>query len=120
MPGLLITEGLSPPFAGWSFDSQGLLCDPAGNRYLPTDLQASFWCRRAWEARAGYPGELRFLKAELDARLRASVGALVVQVLRETPGGALSLVASQRIPWQAPSRAVPAPQRAAEALQQAG
>lgn len=104
MAGLLITEALSPHFAGWAFDSEGLLTDPPGNRYLSSDLLASFWLRRAWEARAGYPGELRYLKAELQARLAAAPGALVVQVFREAPGGAVSLIASHRIGLQAPSR----------------
>lgn len=106
MPGLLITESLSAHFQGWYFDDEGLLCDPPGNRYLPTDLLAAYWLRRAWEARAGYPGELRFLKAELQARLAASPGSLVVQVLRESGGGGLALVASHRIALQAPSRSL--------------
>lgn len=83
---LLITETVSEAFAGWVF-RDGDLMDPAGNRYRPEDLQASFYARKAWEARAGYPGELRFLRAELERRLLLASRLLVVEVWEQAPGG---------------------------------
>ncbi|WP_200375321.1 DUF3653 domain-containing protein [Thiocystis violacea] len=85
---------------GWRFE-HGYLLDPAGNRYLPGDLQASFYARRAWEARAGYPGELRFLRQRLDDLIRqaeAVTGGYILEVRRETSQGS-RLVQSLILPF---------------------
>lgn len=92
-----ITEAMSPAFAGWSF-LDGDLCDPEGNRYRPPDLKAAYWLRQAWAARAGYPGELRFLRAELASQLQAASRPLLVEVSRIGKDGGHLLVASLWIP----------------------
>lgn len=94
---LAIRPAVSPAFAGWSF-VDGDFLDLEGNRYHPEDLKAAYWLRQAWAARAGYPGELRFLRAELAAQLQAAARPLLVEVSRIGTDGAHSLVASLWIP----------------------
>lgn len=92
-----ITAAMAEPFAGWYF-LDGDLCDPEGNRYRPLDLKAAYWLRQAWAARAGYPGELRFLRAELASQLQAAARPLLVEVSRIGADGSPLLVASLWIP----------------------
>ena len=92
-----ITEAVAGPFSGWSF-RDGDLCDPEGNRYRPLDLRAAFWLRQAWAARAGYPGELRFMRAELATQLQAASRPLLVEVTRIGVDGSHHLLASLWVP----------------------
>lgn len=92
-----VTPAISSAFDGWSF-ADGDFLDPEGNRYRPEDLKAAYWLRQAWAARARYPGELRFLRAELMAQLRAVSRPLLVQVSRLEPDGTPALIASLRVP----------------------
>ena len=81
----LILPEVSQAFAGWRLVS-GWLQDPAGNVYRPEDLRAAFWARAAWAARAGYPGELRFMRQELERRLsRYRLPAWSLDIYREYP-----------------------------------
>lgn len=82
---------VSPGWEGWIFDDEGFLKDPSGNKYLPSDLQASFYARKAWESRAGYPGEIKYLRQHLkelvnEAR-RQVAPVFVVKVERLTADG---------------------------------
>lgn len=80
----------SPGWEGWEIEDQ-YLRDPAGNRYLPWDLQATFYARKAWEARAGYPGELKFMRQRLDELIAEAQSqarpTFTVEIRRETPAG---------------------------------
>jgi hypothetical protein len=82
---------VAPGWDGWIFDDEGYLKDPAGNKYLPADLQASFYARKAWESRAGYPGEIKYLREHLKALVneaRSQVAPVfVVKVERMTVDG---------------------------------
>lgn len=75
---------------GWEIEG-GYLRDPAGNRYLPWDLQATFYARQAWEARAGYPGELKFMRQRLNELIQEAQSearpSFVVEIKRQTPAG---------------------------------
>lgn len=92
-----ITTVMAPPFAGWYF-LDGDLCDPDGNRYRPNDLRAVHWVRQAWAARAGYPGELRFMRAELASQLQAAARPLLVEVHRIGWDGSRHLLGSLWVP----------------------
>lgn len=75
---------------GWFFDDQGYLLDPAGNKYLPRDLQAAWWARQAWQERAGYPGQLRFLHEHLRQLIKtAQSSGYIVKVEKQTASGLL-------------------------------
>lgn len=77
-----------PRWEGWVIDNDGYLCDPAGNKYLPQDLYASFWGRQAWAARAGYPGEIKFLRERLAELIRdASPPVFIVEIKRQGKAG---------------------------------
>jgi hypothetical protein len=87
MSDYLISPEVSQAFTGWRLVS-GWLQDPAGNIYRPEDLQAAFWARAAWSARAGYPGELRFLRSELERRLRVVDRSMwILDLHRQTATG---------------------------------
>jgi hypothetical protein len=77
---------IASEWAGWRFDGPHLI-DPVGNRYSPDDLRAVHWIRQAWAARAGYPGELAFLRDEAVRRLEEADRPWVVTIQRETRGG---------------------------------
>lgn len=85
------SQVLAPGWDGWNFDDDGYLRDPSGNKYLPADLLATFYARKAWESRAGYPGEIRYLRQhlqELVDEARAQVRPVfVVKVERLTADG---------------------------------
>jgi len=85
-------QGLTGQWQGWLIDTEGYLCDPAGNKYLPTDLSCAFWARQTWEARAGYPGEVAFLRERLAELIRhAEPPTIVVEVKRRTHDGDIVL-----------------------------
>jgi hypothetical protein len=89
----VITGTMSESFDGWGFDdTNGDLLDPAGNRYRPIDLLASYWMRQAWSARAGaFPEQIAFMKATLEERIRDASYPLVVEVHQERPDGRVML-----------------------------
>lgn len=92
-----ITDTMSGLFQGWAFNDGGDLVDPAGNRYRPDDLLASFWMRQAWAARAGgFPGEIAFMRTVLEDRIREASYPMVVEVHQERPEGRV-LLGSLRI-----------------------
>lgn len=98
----VITDTMSELFQGWEFNDGGYLVDPAGNRYRPDDLLASFWMRQAWAARAGgFPGEIAFLREVLDDRIRRASYPMVVEVHQERPEGRV-LLGSLRIGGETP------------------
>lgn len=97
-----ITDTMSELFQGWAFNDGGDLVDPAGNRYRPDDLLASFWMRQAWAARAGaFPSEIAFLRTVLDDRIRSASYPMVVEVHQERPEGRV-LLGSLRIGGENP------------------
>lgn len=79
-------DGISEQWSGWRID-EDVLIDPVGNRYTPDDLRAVHWIRQAWAARAGYPGELAYLRDEALRRLHDADRPWVVTIQRETRAG---------------------------------
>lgn len=77
-----------PGWEDWSFDRDGYLRDPAGNKYLPRDLEVSFWMRQAWNDRAGgYPRKISFLHDHLRQLIRdASPPTFIVEIKRQSSG----------------------------------
>jgi hypothetical protein len=103
-----IPESMSEVFAGWGFDDEGLLVDPGGNKYLPSDLMTTYWMRQAWAERAGgFPGEIAFMRSVLQDRIREASFALVVEVHQERPGGERVLMGSLRIGGSVPRQPEP-------------
>ncbi|EGV27576.1 hypothetical protein ThidrDRAFT_4612 [Thiorhodococcus drewsii AZ1] len=43
------------PWNGWILDDDGFLKDPAGNAFLPSDLNASFWARQLLQEQLEHP-----------------------------------------------------------------
>lgn len=80
----------APGWEGWHFDREGYLLDPAGNKYLPQDLECSFWMRQAWADHAGgYPRKIRFLHDHLRHLIRdASPAVFIVEIKRQGKAGA--------------------------------
>jgi hypothetical protein len=77
---------ISAEWEGWQLQ-EGELLDPVGNRYRPDDLRAVHWIRQAWAARAGYRGELAFLRDEAIRRRDAADRPWIVTIQRETAHG---------------------------------
>lgn len=81
------------PWNGWYFDDAGYFCDPASNRYLPSDLRATFFMRQAWEDRVGNPPRIRYLHDHLRQLVKqaSQPGGYVVEIRKESPQGLILL-----------------------------
>lgn len=87
-------------YSGWSFDAEGYLVDPAGNRYTPQDIQAAFWASQAWKARAGSQGEIRYLYSQLREDLLRVRRPILLTASRIHPQGVESLGSVILSPWR--------------------
>ena len=77
---------ISDQWAGWRL-ADGYLIDPQGNRFAADDLRAVHWIRQAWAARAGYPGELAFLRDEAIRRRDAADRPWILTIQRDSASG---------------------------------
>lgn len=82
----IIQDTHSSHWAGWYFDDQGFLRDPAGNGYAPNDLRSAHWGRQLYREQVGSPFQVRTLKQHLEERLD-QIGRVYVEVRRESSKG---------------------------------
>ena len=73
----------SPKWQGWVIDDDEYLVDPAGNKYRPEDMQLVFWCRQAWQSKAGRPSQIRFMREHLEQLVRESRQTFVIEIRRQ-------------------------------------
>jgi len=68
------------PWNGWILDDDGFLKDPAGNAFLPSDLNASFWARQLLQEQLGTPGAIRAMKSHLQREIAKHSRTFLVEI----------------------------------------
>lgn len=71
---------------GWSLTDDGFLADPAGNKYTPEDIEATFYGRQLYVALSGDQSQIRTLKKLLEEKLN-NLPTPTIQITWVTQGG---------------------------------
>lgn len=71
---------------GWNLTSEGFLADPAGNKYLPSDLNSAFFGRQLYKTLTGTPYQITCMKQRLQKKL-SEVPSTKIQITYVTQAG---------------------------------